>query len=342
MDWKNNQHLLWTVGEVQANHDARIAARKAAGGGGAGGGGGQRELGRPLRFDIDEGEIGAEIGLVPAILTVAAWEAERITADRSVITPFPACSPYASPAPAGGPLAPSPPPPPDGSDAWRVFVAGDLPLLVATAHASPSLRGRVIDAGRAGGAIGHVNTVGELLDEDDDEGGAACQEDGASSANASSGLGARCTEAKARAAAAAAGTVAERAAAAAAAAAKAKASAAAAHHHHGHRHHTNEEAYHKLQGAWSRSVVDVYLLSVSDYLVSASSSSFFGAATLMQIHDYSWLGSSKFLFFNRLRMSGHYVKQREGEEGWGLPLYASMADAIQRLEAVGLGGSGVL
>lgn len=45
----------------------------------------------------------------------------------------------------------------DTDDPWLVYVAGDLPLLIAAVHASPSLRGHQLTAGSGAGAIGHVS-----------------------------------------------------------------------------------------------------------------------------------------------------------------------------------------
>lgn len=183
-----------------------------------------------------------------------------------------------------------------------IVVAGDLPLFIAAAHASPSLRGRVVDAGRAGGAIGHVAAVGASLGDDgdgDDEdedgdagggGGAVCSgERGAGNASSAAGAGGRrggdgCAGGAAASAAPRGGS------GDAAALARTK----------------------KQQGARSRAVLDVFLLSLCDYVIAAGSSSFTAAAVLPQPPGFSWLGKEEFFFFNRLRMSGHYVLQREG------------------------------
>lgn len=189
-------------------------------------------------------------------------------------------------------------------------MAGDLPLFVATAHASQSLRGHVLDAGRAGGPIGHVTSAGVMSREDEEAAAKLtrpCQSGGGNISSRSGGGGAQLEQ---PGCAVADGT----------------------RSHHGGKH-----------GAWSRSVLDLFLLSQCDWVVAAGDSSFPSAVHLLQFQGSyaNELGRDQWGYIYSLRTSGQFVQYQKEEPGM-LSRFVAMADAIGRLEAAGLGGSGVL
>lgn len=192
MDWENNMNIRVAVAAFRKELlTAMITDDDERGVAAAAGavapppppppGGGSR-----LPFQFDTKEVGHAYGVLPAVLTAAARSAQELGWGRrrpggcpaGGVTTGATSSAGAGPAQAGV----------DGDgegqgseQPWLVYVASDSPLFVALAHASPSLQGRVLTAGREAGSIGNVFSgflcsEAELARGEGEDGAAGCRQ----------------------------------------------------------------------------------------------------------------------------------------------------------------------
>lgn len=175
-----------------------------------------------------------------------------------------------------------------------MYVASDLPLVVALAHGSPSLRGRALTAGNHTGLIGNVFSS-HLCSEEELR---LQQQEGAGGGEPPACAG---------------------------------------------------RALADPGGSWTRSVVDLFLLSRADVLFRVggrfqrADSGFAHAAEAVAFPGPGRVQLVDWGFSSPLTAEGRYLEPEEARRAdrWGSPRATAVSEAIAGLEAAGLGGSGV-